>query len=137
MIRRWLVLASGAALLVGCASPYRVVYPNYSAPNYFPPSPDVLPSPYVIQPPIERPWPAPAPLYPAPEPMPAPEATIPEQTPEPFEPFAEPSPEPAPGFLAPPEPAAPARPPPTRAEPGADAPLQGFRPMRGQTRPGI
>ncbi len=126
---RWLMLACGAAMLGGCVSPS---YPAYPTPIYLPP-------PYVIQPPYAAQPPGPVPLYPVPEPRPQP-APPPEDVEAPVG-VPEPLPEPAPAAEVPatlpapvPEGAAPA--PPTQAGPGADV-LQGFRPMRGQTRPGI
>lgn len=125
---RWLVLAGGAAFLAGCVSP--PPYPAYPPLGYLPP-------PYVAQPPVVAPQPGPVPLYPAPrrEAAPAPEISV-DPLPEP-----DPVPEPeAPSAAIPETPAAPvpdaAPPPPTQAGPGADV-LQGFRPMRGQTRPGL
>jgi hypothetical protein len=128
MVARWLTLGLGAALLAGCVSPY---YAPYPAPLY------VQPPLYDSQPAVPAPLPAPVPYYltpetrpyPAPEPLPAPEL-VPDPTPDP-----EPSP------MAPsagePEAAVPPAPPAAQAGRGAETPLQGFRPMRGQTRPGL
>jgi len=128
-----LALGSGTALLAGCISPY------YSA---YPPPVYGLPPPYATQPAIGAPLPAPVPLQPLPQPRPEPlpefdpPAALPEPAPNP-DTALQPAPDPdAPGLDAPEVPA-PAKPPIRQAEPGADAPLQGFRPMRGQTRPGI
>lgn len=128
---RWPMLACGAALLSGCVSPY----PPYPTPFYLPP-------PYVPQPLVEAPRSGPVPLYPVPEPRreaPPPEPL--EQTDIVPDPMPESLPEPEAANPVPETPAAPApdivvpsRP---QDRPGADAPLQGFRPMRGQTRPGI
>lgn len=125
---RWLTLACGAAMLAGCVTPS---YPPYPTPLYLPP-PYVAQPPYFAQPPYAAQPSSPVPLYPAPEPRretaPAPEdAEAPVGVPEPM-------PEPEPPAAPTPEAAAPT--PPTPAGPGADV-LQGFRPMRGQTRPGI
>jgi len=136
MIRRWPMLALGTALLAGCVSPYYPVYPNYPTPLY------VMPLPYVSQPVVQTPLPAPVPLLPAPERIPE---ALPELAPAPDasmaapEPEAEPPPDTAAPATAAPESAAPAPPAPPAAQAGRgdDAPLQGFRPMRGQTRPGI
>lgn len=130
---RWLTLAGGAALLAGCVAPS---YPVYPAQLYLPP-------PYVAQPLFPAPQPGPVPLYPAPAPRqeaaPTPEISVDPRT---DEPEPEPAPEPAPEAASPAAPTAQvpetvAPPPSSQAGPGADAPLQGFRPMRGQTRPGI
>lgn len=136
---RWLTLAGGAALLAGCVAP---PYPPYPTPLYLPP-PYVAQPPYAAQPPVALPQSGPAPLYPAPEPRreaaPTPEISV-DPLPDP-EPVPESTPEAEAPAASNPAPAAPAPeavpPPPTQAGPGADAPLQGFRPMRGQTRPGI
>lgn len=130
---RWLMLACGAAMLAGCVSP---TYPAYPTPIY--------PPPYVTQPPYAVQPPGPVPLYPTPEPRqevaPPPEdVEAPVGVPEPAPEFMpEPDPPEAANPVAPivptPEIAVPS--PPPSAGPGADV-LQGFRPMRGQTRPGI
>lgn len=127
---RWLMLACGAATLGGCVSPS---YPAYPTPIYLPP-------PYVIQPPYAAQPPGPVPLYPIPEPrrepMPPPEdVEAPVGVPDPM-PELEPPAAATPVTPTAPVPDGPAPSPPTQAGPGADA-LQGFRPMRGQTRPGI
>lgn len=146
----WLVLGPGATLLAGCVSPY------YSA---FPP-PVYAPPPFYGAQPSYGALPPPVPLYPTlqPLPAPAPEAEAPAAAPEPapesmvspgLSPGLSPAlpsgsvPEPAldsalqsaPDSKAP-EAIAPSGRPATQAGPAADAPLQGFRPMRGQTRPG-
>ncbi len=127
---RWLMLAGAVAPLAGCVTPS---YPPYPTPLYLPP-------PYVIQPPYAAQPPGPVPLYPLPEPRrqaaPPPEDVeapvgVPEAVPEPEAPAAA-----NPVTPAAPVPDGAAPSPPTQAGPGADA-LQGFRPMRGQTRPGI
>ncbi len=136
----WLTLGSGAALLAGCVSPY---YSAFPPPIYSPP-----PS-YGAQPSYGA-LPAPVPLYPTlkPLPEPAPQAEAPAAVLEPV-PETMPSPELAPGPVAEPDAAlqpapdsrapgiaTPSDRPATQAGPATDAPLQGFRPMRGQTRPG-
>ena len=125
----WLTLTLSVAALTGCTLPYYAAYRNYPPPVYVPP-------PYAAQPPIERSWPTPYPLFPSPEvrqepaPMRDDSVTVLELPPLP-DPIETPFPETA----APPS--LPSRPPGIQAGPGNDAPLQGFRPMRGQTRPGI
>lgn len=138
----WLAIGPGVALLPGCISPYYAAFPP---PVYSPP-----PS-YGVQPSYGA-LPAPVPLYPMrqPTPEPAPEAEAPAAVPEPEpepetmlspglapEPAAEPDAplQPAPDPKAP-ETVTPSGRPATQAGPASDAPLQGFRPMRGQTRPG-
>lgn len=124
---RWLTLGLGMGLLAGCVSPS---YPSYPTPLYLPP-------PYVVQPYIEPPRAGPVPLFPTPdprpEPLPAPEALDNpslevEPPPLPETETATPSPAPVENPITPPR---------RQAVPGNEAPLQGFRPMRGQTRPGI
>ncbi len=132
----WLALGPGAALVAGCVSPY---YSAFPPPVYSPP-----PS-YGVQPSYGA-LPAPVPLYPAlrPTPEPAPEAEAPAAVPEPVPetmlspgPTAEPEAplQPAPDAKAA-ETVTPSGRPTTQAAPATDAPLQSFRPMRGQTRPG-
>ena len=122
---RWLTLGLGMGLLAGCISPS---YPSYPTPLYLPP-------PYV-QPYIKPPRAGPVPLFPAPDPRPEP-LPVPEALENPL-PEIDPSP---PETEAATPPAAPVEnpitPPRRQAGPGNEAPLQGFRPMRGQTRPGI
>lgn len=124
---RWLLLAGAVAPLAGCVTPS---YPPYPTPLYLPP-------PYVIQPPYAAQPPGPVPLYPLPEPRRQP-APVPEDVEAPVGVPATPEPEPPAAYptapTAPPDDAVPS--PPNQAGPGADA-LQGFRPMRGQSRPGI
>lgn len=119
---RWLTLSLGAGLLAGCVSP------SYPTLLYLPP-------PYVTQPFIERPRAGPVPLFPAPSPRPEPapealEIPVPETEPQPLPEVEAATPSPAPTE----NPTLPPRP---QAGRGNEAPLQGFRPMRGQTRPGI
>lgn len=121
---RWLTLACGAAMLAGCIAPS---YPSYPAPLYLPP-PYVTPPPYAAQPS------GPVPLYPMPAPVPRQEALPPPEDVEAPVGVPDLAPEPEPPAALAPDSAAPS--PPAQAGPGADA-LQGFRPMRGQTRPGI
>lgn len=131
MIPRWLALICGLVPIAGCVSPYQATYPSYPMPLY------VQPPPYAASPappPVyETPLPAPVPLLPTPEPTPQP------MPPEPDPPVTvlEPAPESETPAVPPPEVVAPPAPPAGRADPGADTPLQGFRPMHGQTRPGI
>ena len=138
--RRWLPLGAVLASLTGCVPPYyQQPYPS----SY--PTP-LLPPPYVSQPGIE-PVPqssvdtlgrGPTPLLPAPlpppEPEPAPLSEGPAAEPEPL-PQAEAAPDaqPSPATPAPLE--RPAAPPAATAAPDGPSPFQGFRPMRGQTRP--
>ncbi len=132
VVSRWLTLGSGAALLAGCVSPYYSAFPS---PVYAPAPPYIAqPSP---QPFVAAPYPAPAPLYPAPLPRPEPSPAFEEPAPLDLAPEADTALQVEPNPM-PPGTAAPGAPPSTaQVGPGLDAPLQGFRPMRGQIRPGI
>jgi len=126
MIARWVILGLGATPLAGCVSPY---YATYPAPL------DVQPPLYAPQPAVQAPLPAPVPYYARPETRPD-LAPLPEPTPVPeFSTETEPSA--APPSAAAPEIEVPRTPPAAQAGPSSESPLQGFRPMRGQTRPGL
>ena len=152
MTHHWLTIATGITLLAGCAPTYYPIYPNY-IPNdrSFPTSTDIPSWPYAIQPTAQMPWPASTRVVPMPEfqQEPAPIPQIPVVVPEPAS-----GPEPhlvqdptqsatvplavLPDAITPTE--APATSAGSSAIPerqGASTPLQGFRPMRGQTRSGV
>ena len=138
--RCWAALVLGAMLLAGCVSqPYAGV--AYPGPYYAPAPRDPLyprsPTPLYALPPDD----APAivdtrPLRPMPppdisvEPLPEPEPGVVEADPA-LDPMLTPAPS-LPGATARDDAA-----PPGRAEPEPYVPLQGFRPMRGQSRPGL
>lgn len=152
MTHHWLTVAAGMTLLAGCAPIYYPLYPNYN-PNdrNYPTSLDIPSWPYAVQPTAQMPWPASTRIVPMPEfqPKPAPTPQIPVSVHEPASesdthlvqdptqsatvPIAV-----LPGGITPT--AAPATPAESSAIPkgqGASTPLQGFRPMRGQTRSGV
>ncbi len=145
-----LVCVVGAGLLAGCVAPYDDSARYYDRGSvYVPPYPSIY-QPPAYQPPVEYSRPVPPNQL---DPTPIPEFA-PELAPE-LAPGSRPEPKQEPLELAPPpvpEAAAPAPerdslPPPVsapgpvqgpvQAGPGSNEPLQGFRPMRGQTRPGL
>ena len=132
----------GALLLAGCAAPqYQPYYPPaYDQPNRYEP---VRPPEYRGEPlPSPRPFPPEArpeaPPEPGPESGPIPLIEMPPPTPEnpaPDRPAeASPPSAPSPAATAEPPPPPVAHAPPASG-PGSNVPLEGFRPMRGQTRP--
>lgn len=126
--RSGLALGAAAALLSGCAVPYPQPTPSYQVLPYVPTLP------YSTGPTFEELRPGPLPLLPEPVPRREP-APLADPLPDPLvaAPPPEPEPEPAP---SPPAALTPRNAPGgSQAEQGANAPLQGFRPMRGQTRP--
>ena len=128
-MRAWFA-AAPLALLTGCVNPYYYPMPTYVPPAYY----QRLPPP--------EPWPSLPPLLPSPElaPQPEPRATeLPRFEPPQFEPETVPEmPAPvAPAPSLPPESPPASAPPRAETGPGANVPMEGFRPMRGQTRPGL